>query len=128
MEFLLTSAKRKVVCFVVSDFFDEGFERAMRAANRKHDVIAVQVSDPREMQIPNVGLLTLTDPETGATGLYDTSSAVFRRRFESLAQDRADELEQLFRTSGIDLICIDPAQTVVDPLIRFFRLRERRMR
>jgi len=128
MAFLLSSAKRKVVCFVVSDFFDDGFERAMRTANRKHDVIAVQVSDPREKQIPNVGLLTLTDSETGATGLYDTSSGQFRESFSRLAQERTDGLARLFRASGIDLIHIDPTQSVADPLIRFFRLRERRMR
>ncbi len=128
MEFLLSSAKRKTVCFVVSDFFDSGFERAMRTANRKHDVIAVQVLDPRENQLPNVGLVALTDPETGDTGLYDTGSSRFRRVFETSARRRQDQLEQTFRSSRIDLIRIDTTQSIADPLIRFFRLRERRMR
>ena len=128
MSFLLQSAKRKTVCFVVSDFFDQGFERAMRMANRKHDVIAVHVTDPREKTIPNMGLITLSDPETGVTNLYDTSSLRARQRFEDLAQRRMEELEQRFRKSRIDFISIDSAESVVDPLIRFFRLRERRMR
>ncbi len=128
MEFLLQSAKRKTVCFVVSDFFDQGFERAMRTANRKHDVIAVHVTDPREREIPDVGLISLTDPETGARGLYDTGSASFRSLFDVAARQHADKLASLFRSSGIDCVTIDPSASVVDPLVKFFRLRERRMR
>ena len=128
MEFLLRSAKRKTVCFVVSDFFDDGYERAMRTANRKHDVIAVHVVDAREKEMPEVGLIALTDPETGKRGLYDTGSAAFRRRFDQHARERSDRIEQMFRGSKIDFISIDPTESVADPLIRFFRLRERRMR
>lgn len=128
MEFLLQNAKRKTVCFVVSDFFDEGYERAMRTANRKHDVIAVHVTDPRERVIPNIGLVTLTDPETGVSGLYDTGSKAFRSVFERAARQRTGELERLFQSSGIDFITIDPSCSVVDPLVKFFRLRGRRMR
>ncbi len=128
MEFLLRSAKRKTVCFVVSDFFDEGYERAMRSANRKHDVIAVHVTDPRERVIPNVGLVTLTDPETGLSGLYDTGSTAFRSVFERTARQRTVELGKIFQSSGIDFVTIDSSASVVDPLIRFFRQRERRMR
>ena len=128
MEFLLQGTKRKSVCFVVSDFFDEGYERAMRTANRKHDVIAVNIFDPREKALPDIGMITLRDPETGTTGLFDTGSARFRRAFEALSRRRAEQLEQRFRNSGIDFISINTAESVVDPLVRFFRLRERRMR
>ena len=128
MEFLMQVAKRKTVCFVVSDFFDEGYERALRMANRKHDVIAVQIVDPRERDLPNVGLVTLSDPETGRTGLYDTGSRAFRRRFAESAAQRDADLEQRFRSSRIDFIRIDTSGSVVDPLVKFFRLRERRMR
>ena len=127
VEFLLQVAKRKTVCFVVSDFFDTPYLRAMRMANKKHDVIAVQVSDPRERELPNVGLLSLRDPETGRVGLYDTGSASFRQRFSQLAQKRVDDMARQFRSCGIDYIPIDSAGSVVDPLVRFFRLRERRM-
>ena len=128
MEFLLKGTKRKSVCFVVSDFFDEGFEKAMRTANRKHDVIAVHITDPREKAIPNVGMVTLTDPETGVTELFDTGSTRFRRVFEELSRQRTEQLEQRFANCGIDLINIDTTESVVDPLVRFFRQRERRMR
>lgn len=128
MEFLLKAAKRKTVCFVVSDFFDTSFERALQTANRKHDVIAVRVSDPREKAIPNVGLVTLADPETGMTAVYDTASARFRQVYEDAVRRHGDGLSQYFRGSGIDLINIDASEPVVDPLVRFFRLRERRLR
>lgn len=128
VEFLLQVAKRKTVCFVVSDYFDTSYLRAMRMANRKHDVIAVQVSDPREREMPNVGLISLRDPETGSVGLYDTGSASFRRRFQELVQKRADDMTRQFRRSSIDYIAVDAAGSVVDPLVKFFRLRERRMR
>lgn len=127
LEFLLKGTKRRSVCFVVSDFFDEGFERALRTANRKHDVIAAHIIDPREKTIPDIGMVTLADPETGATQLFDTGSARFRNEFETLSQRRTEELEQRLRQSGIDYINIDTTESVVDPLIRFFRQRERRM-
>lgn len=127
MEFLLQSAKRKTVCFVVSDFFDHGFGKSMRTANRKHDVIAVHVTDPREREIPDVGLISLSDPETGARGVYDTSSSSFRNVVEAAALNHSDELAGLFRSSGIDFVTVDPSGSVVDPLVKFFRLRERRM-
>lgn len=128
MQFLMKVAKRKTVCFVISDFLDEGFERAMTMANRKHDVIGVHVTDGREAVLPNVGLITLTDAETGRTGLYDTRSAAFRRAYEQAGARRVQELQRRLRANGMDLVRIDAAGSVADPLVKFFRLRERRMR
>ncbi len=128
MEFLLSMSKRKAVCFVVSDFQDKGFEHEVMAANRKHDVIAVLITDPRELEMPGVGLVALKDAETGRTGLYDTGSAKFRRALAAGARERIDELERGFRRSRIDFIHIDASGSVVDPLVRFFKKRERRMR
>jgi uncharacterized protein (DUF58 family) len=128
MEFLMSVTTRKTVCFVVSDFLDDGYLQAMQSANRKHDVIAVLITDPRELEIPNVGLVSLADAETGRVARYDTSSLAFRRRVTSLAENRVEELEHRFRGSNIDFIHIDASGSVVDPLVRFFRMRERRMR
>ena len=128
LEFLMRSAKRKTVCFVVSDFFDAGYEPAMRTANRRHDVIAVHVTDPREYQVPNIGLVTLMDPETGHSTLVDTGSSRFRKSFEHRAFNRIQDLESTFRSSRIDFIRINTGESIVDPIIRFFRQRERRMR
>ncbi len=128
MRFLMQAAKRKTVCFVVSDFFDRDYLAAMRTANRKHDVIAVHMADPRERSVPDVGLVTLRDAETGQRVLCDTSSAAFRRSFEEAAAQHVLTLQQQFRSSEIDFITVDPTGSVADPLVRFFQARERRMR
>jgi uncharacterized protein (DUF58 family) len=126
MEFLMSVSKRKAVCFVVSDFFDSGYLRAMQMASRKHDVIAVLITDPHELQIPNVGLVNLLDPETGQTLQCDTGSAAFRSSFADHAQRRVTDLENAFRSAKIDFIHVDSSGSVVDPLARFFRMREKR--
>jgi uncharacterized protein (DUF58 family) len=113
---------------VVSDFLDEGYERALTTANRKHDVIAVLVTDPRELELPAVGLVTLRDAETGEARLVDTSSAAFREQVRRDAARRVEALERRLRGAGIDFIHVDAAGSVVDPLVRFFRMRERRRR
>lgn len=128
MEFLLSVMVRKAICFVVSDFLDEGYEQALRAANRKHDVIAVLVTDPREFEIPPVGLVALRDAESGRTRLYDTASSAFRGQVKRAAEQRLGDLERRLRRSGIDFIHIDASESVVEPLVRFFRMRERRTR
>jgi uncharacterized protein (DUF58 family) len=128
MEFLLSVTPRKTICFVVSDFLDEGYEHALLTANQKHDVIAVLVTDPRELELPDVGLVVLRDAESGAARLLDTGSASFRREARRLAAGRVSALERRLRGSGIDFIQIDASGSVVDPLVRFFRMRERRIR
>jgi uncharacterized protein (DUF58 family) len=128
MEFLLSVSKRKAMCFVVSDFIDAGFEQALSMANRRHDVIAVLITDPRELEVPNVGLTALRDAETGETRLYDTGSRAFRDALADSASRRVAELARRLRRRGIDFIHIDAAGSVVDPLIGFFRMREKRIR
>ncbi len=128
MQFLLSVSARKSICFVVSDFLDEGFERALVTANQRHDVIAVLVTDPRELCLPPVGLVTLRDAESGVTRVYDTASANFCERMASDAGARVRNLERRLRSSGIDFIHVDAAGSVVEPLVRFFKMRERRIR
>ena len=128
MEFLLTVNKRKSVCFVVSDFIDDAYERALSMANRKHDVIAVLITDPRELAVPNVGLVALEDAETGAQRLYDTGSKAFREKVSQSADHRIHELRRSLGGRGIDFIHIDASGSVVDPLVAFFRAREKRQR
>jgi uncharacterized protein (DUF58 family) len=128
MEFLLSVNKRKTICFVVSDFLDEGFEQALVAANQRHDVIAVLVTDPGELEVPGVGLVALRDAESGEIRLYDTGSESFRKRVAEDAAERVRSLEHRLRSVGIDFIHVDAAGSVVDPLVRFFRMRERRSR
>ena len=127
-EFLLSVMSRRAICFVVSDFLDEDFERALRQANRKHDVIAVLVTDPRELEVPAVGLMAMRDAESGRARLYDTGSSEFRSSVAKAARERVDQLARRLRGSGIDFIHVDASASVVDPLVQFFRMRERRAR
>ena len=128
MQFLMSVTSRKTVCFVVSDFLDDDYLSALQQANRRHDVIAVLVTDPRELEMPSVGVVTLADPETGEMVEVDTSSAEFKRDFPQQSAERIKQLEKTFRSSGIDFIHIDASGSVVDPLVSFFRMREKRYR
>jgi uncharacterized protein (DUF58 family) len=128
MEFLLSGTPRRAICFVVSDFLDEGFEQAMAAANRKHDVVAVCITDPRELDLPSVGLVALRDAETGRARLYDTGSQAFRAQLRREAAERVESLRHHLAAAGIDFIHIQTSDSVVEPLVRFFRMRERRSR
>ncbi len=128
MEFLQSVCRRRSVCFVVSDFFDEKYLRSLKMAARRHDVIAVLITDPRELEMPNVGLINLLDPESGAERQCDTGSAEFREIYRRQAQLRLTELEQSFRRAKIDFIQISTDSSIVDPLKNFFRMRERRRR
>jgi uncharacterized protein (DUF58 family) len=128
LEFLLKVTKRRTICFVVSDFLDDGYERALVAANRRHDVIAVLVTDPNELEMPDVGLVALRDAETGATRVVDTGSRAFREEARERASKRVEALASKLASLGIDFIHVDAAGDVVEPLVRFFRARERRGR
>lgn len=128
MEFCRRVLPRRAVLFLISDFLDEGYLPALRSANRRHDVVSVLVSDARELALPSAGLITLEDAETGQQRLYDTASAAFRQKVADGAAARIKSLETELRSSGIDLVQVDATGSVVDPLLRFFRMRERRRR
>ena len=128
LEFCRRVLPRRAILFLVSDFVDHGYLRALSNANRKHDVVAVRVTDPREAVIASGGLMTVEDAETGARRLVDTGSTAFRNAMRQDAVRRAEALERDLRSVGIDLVTIDAAQPVIQPLLRFFHMRERRLR
>jgi uncharacterized protein (DUF58 family) len=128
LEFLMQVTKRRTICFVVSDFLDDGFDEAMVMTNRKHDVIAVLVTDPNELGVPDLGLVAMSDAETGEARLVDTGSRAFRDEIRTRSLARVNDLERRFASLGIDFIHVDAAGDVVDSLVRFFRMREKRGR
>ena len=128
LEFCRRVLPRRAVLFLVSDFLDEGYLDALRLANRKHDTVAVRVTDPREGGFEGVGMVTLEDAETGERRLVDTGSRDFRDAVEAASGERGAALRASLRRAGIDMIEIDTAQPVVEPLLAFFRMRERRIR
>ncbi|GAB5406167.1 MAG: DUF58 domain-containing protein [Aureliella sp.] len=128
VEFLLKSSLRRTVCFVVSDFFDDNYISKMQMASRRHDVIAVLITDPREFEMPAVGIVDFVDPETGGRVTCDTSSAGFRNTLAARSSERIESLQEKFRRSKIDFIHVDASTSIVDPLAKFFRMRQRRQR
>src|SRR5947208_1982485 len=101
--------KRRAIVFLFSDFGDGGYERALRLAGRKHDLIAVWVRDPLEEELPDVGLLELQEAETGEQRLIDTGSAAVRAAFLAEQLRHGDELQRLARGAGVDLIDVSTA-------------------
>ena len=128
LEFCRRVLPRKAVLFLISDFLDDGYLDVLRHTNRKHDLVAVRVSDRREREFENVGLLTLEDAETGRTRLVDTASREFQASLQADARERQAALDRDLRSSGIDVMNIDPTRSVVEPLLAFFRMREKRAR
>jgi uncharacterized protein (DUF58 family) len=119
---------RRAVLFLMSDFLDRGYERAVKLTGRRHDLIAVPLSDPREQELPAVGLLQLEDAETGRPFLLDTSSREVREGYARTARERREQLRRLAKSARVDLIEVSTDGGHLDALIRFFRLRERRLR
>ncbi len=127
LDYLGRVTNKRSVVFLVSDFIGGGFERPMRVLSKKHDLIAVSITDPREMRLPNAGLVEIQDAETGAQVLIDTSSAAVRKRYEQLAHARKQRLRELFASMDVDHIDVSTEENYVRDLMLFFRRRERRM-
>jgi uncharacterized protein (DUF58 family) len=128
LEFCRQVLPRRAVLFLISDFLDDGYLQVLRHANRKHDVVAALITDPREAEMPPAGLVTLEDAETGQLRLIDTRSASFRDELAARSKSRQDALRDQLRATGMDLVVFDASGSMVDPLLRFFRERERRLR
>ncbi len=124
LEHLNRVASRRTVVFLISDFQDFGYERALKIARRKHDVIPLVVADEREFTMPRVGLVRLRDAETGGTVVLDTFSRSNRRAYEEQARRQAAERDKLFRKLRLDPIHIYTGEDYVEPLQRFFHRRE----
>jgi len=120
--------KKKAVVFCISDFYDEDFERSLKLGSRRHDLIAVNMVDPRELSMPGVGLVELEDAETGRPYWVDTSSAAFRLSYERRAQLRQEKLKTTFGRCGVDQIAIEAGGDLARPLVRFFQERAAKIR
>lgn len=127
LDFLNRVRRRRGLVFLFSDFDDTGFERSFRRAARRHDLIAVRVSDPREEELPDVGLMVLEDAETGRQAWIDTSDPEFRAGQEDHRRRRREALNFLTRSARVDLVEVSTDGNHLDALTRFFRLREKRL-
>ncbi len=126
LDYLGKVTTKRAVVFLVSDFQAERFEKSMRVIGKRHDLVAVTIVDPREVSLPDVGLVELEDAETGELILVDTSSAAVRKRYERLGRAQADRFRELFASMGVDQIEVMTDRDYVPRLVQFFRSRERR--
>jgi uncharacterized protein (DUF58 family) len=117
--------RRRAVIFVLSDFLAAGYGPALARLARRHDVIGVQVTDPRERELPDVGLVTLWDPESGDWRIVNTDDLRVRRQFRERAEAWERELWRTFSEGGADLLRLETGEPYADTLIAFFRRRER---
>jgi uncharacterized protein (DUF58 family) len=126
LEHLNHVTKRRCVTFVISDFLDSRARLALKIANRRHDVIAVVLDDPRDFTLPDVGLIELQDAETGDLLLLDTGDARVRREFEQRADGARRERDRMLRGIDVDAIAVRTDRSYTEALLRFFRMREKR--
>ncbi|MFH1045896.1 MAG: DUF58 domain-containing protein [Candidatus Omnitrophota bacterium] len=126
LEYLSRVTKRKTIAFVISDFYASGFQKSLTIANRRHDVIGVTITDPREVELPDIGIVRLQDPETQASFFVDTSNRAFRRQYREGALNRRNERKKIFISAHVDNIDIRTDTAYVKELIKFFRMRERK--
>lgn len=120
--------KRKTVCFVLSDWLDQGWEKPLKLAMMRHDIVAARIADPAEMKLPNLGLIEIQDAETAEVQLIDSASASVRAAFERQQALRRDHSKKRLQQLGCDLIDVFTDEDHVAPLVRFFRTRSARMR
>ena len=126
LEYLNRVTTRKAVVFLVSDFQDRGYEQALRVTRRKHDVIPVTVSDPRERELPAVGVIEAEDPETGERMLLDTFDPAVRVAYAEFARQEQEQRERLFRSMKLDALDIRTDAPYIQTLMSFFHRRASR--
>lgn len=126
LRYLSNVIKKKSTAFIISDFMDEGFEKALQIANYKHDLIAIKISDEREKILPNVGLINMVDAETGITRLIDTSNRKIRNYYNNEIKLKNEYLDKIFGRYGVDVAKINTGSDYVKPLMNLFKKREAR--
>jgi len=126
LRYLSNAIKKKSTAFLISDFMDEGFEKAIQIANFKHDLIAIRVTDEREFEIPNIGLVRMLDAETGKTKWIDTSSAKVRDNYARQIRSKSEYLDTVFGRYGVDSAKVYTGKDYVKPLMNLFKRREAR--
>ena len=126
LTYLNRVAKRHSIVFLISDCMDTGFERSLRLTAKKHDLTVIQVTDPAEEVLPEVGLVALKDPETGETALLNTKNRHFRETWGAYRTRQRATLTDLLRRAGVDHVELTTDGPVVEPLTRLFDIRRRR--
>jgi uncharacterized protein (DUF58 family) len=127
LNYLSTVCRRRAVVFLISDFIARGYEAALRVTNKKHDVIAINITDPRERELPGVGMVALEDAESGETLLVDTADEQVRKAYRLLAEEKFQQRLSTFKAAHIDYLDIRTDTPYIDTMLKFFRMREKRL-
>jgi uncharacterized protein (DUF58 family) len=127
LRYLDSVVSRRAVTFVISDFFAKDFKKPLSIANKRHDVVAVTIADPRESELPNAGIVELVDAETGRSFTIDTSSEKVRAGYIKGALAMNKERAEIFGSVGVDHIDISTDKPYIEAFIKFFRMRKRRI-
>ena len=125
LEYLNKVITRRSIVFMVSDFLTSDYMTPLRIANKRHDMVAITITDPREIRLPPVGLIELEDVETGEEVLIDTNDKAWLQAYQKMNIQRREERDRQFRLMGVDAVHISTDRPYIDPLIQFFRMRER---
>lgn len=124
LRFLTNAIKKKCTAFVLSDFITpSSFEDSLKIAARKHDIVALHIFDKRETEMPAVGLVKFTDPETGAERWIDTDSQIVRKTYRTGWIEHSSRLSSVFARCGVDMASVDTSEDYVKPLIKLFKRR-----
>jgi len=126
LRYLNSAIKKRSIVFLISDFLDTGYDDALKIASRKHDLVAVRLFDPREVELVPAGLLRVRDAETGEAVWIDSSDRFVRESYARWWSERGQERERLLRRSGVDAVDIRIDQSYINPLVAFFKGREKR--
>jgi uncharacterized protein (DUF58 family) len=126
LEYFSAVIKKRSICFILSDFMSKEFDKPLKIASKKHDLVALRIHDTREDTLPNVGLVPMQDAETEQMIFVDTSSKKVRDNFAKNKTQATEKLRKLFPASGVDLIDITTGTDYVKPLINFFKTRRKR--
>ncbi len=126
LRYLTNAVKKKCTAFILSDFMDNNYAKALRIASRKHDIGAIRIYDHRETELPNMGLIKVLDAESGNEQWVDTSDVRVRESYRQHYIQQAQISQSIFRSAGVDSVEINTQDDYVKPLIKLFKMRESR--
>jgi uncharacterized protein (DUF58 family) len=123
----LHAIKKRSLIFIISDFISApGWERPLKLLSQRHEVLAIRLWDPREVELPDIGPIIMEDAETGEQLYVDTHDKKFRQRFQEAARQREADLKEIFKRSGVDMLSLSTEEDLVRAIVRFAALRQQR--
>jgi uncharacterized protein (DUF58 family) len=123
LRFITSVLRKRSTAFILSDFMAPQFDEALRVASGKHDLVALNICDRREKEMPDVGFIRISDPETGEQRWIDTSSSSLRKSYKKSWEEHTRYLEERFKSTGIDSVTLNTGEDYIKPLVALFKRR-----